>query len=669
MDKTEKSIILLVLIVIISCLCLSMLAIGVALAVRHWGNPAAPIQASATDLPMVPTITVATPTMTALPELTVDDKTLSALMSAEIPEADNIILAQKFLGKGEIPDQLTSAPMAYEVGDELDFYMLNTDTHENVRITTTLRYASDKVYFWVENGVETDPAELKQMMATFESQIYPTDQEFFGKEWIPGVDNDPHLYIVYASNLGERVAGYTAGNNAYLPAASQYSNAHEMFGINADVQTLTDPYTLSVMAHELQHLIHGYHDSNEELWLNEGFSELATLLNGFEAGGFDYVFTNDTDLQLNDWSTDPDENSAHYGASFLYVTYLLDRFGEETTRQIVADAENGFESIDRAFSANHLTDPQTGQPVIADEFFRDWTIANYLVDNSLYDGRYTYTNYSGVYAANTTDTETICDGAVKNRSVHQYGTDYIELDCPIDNVTFEFTDAEAVQMLPIDNYPGSFTWSNRADASDTSMLREFDFTALSGPIQMTYQAWYDLEEDYDFVYLLATTDGQHWQMLDMPSCTSRNLNGNNYGCGYNGSSGGWITESVDLSRFAGQKVTLSFEYITDEAVAGEGFVLDNIEVPAIEYASDFEQDNGGWELRGFVNITNAIPQTYLVSVFSTNGSAPMQKFIVKDGQGLTLELDALPNGERYVIAISGAARYTRQEAQYQYSVR
>ncbi|HPS42133.1 MAG TPA: immune inhibitor A, partial [Anaerolineaceae bacterium] len=383
----------------------------------------------------------------------------------------------------------------------------------------------------------------------------------------------------------------------------------------------------------------------------------------------DYIFTDDTDIQLNDWSTDPDENSAHYGASFLYVTYLLDRFGEHTTRQIVADAENGFESIDRAFTANNLVDPLTGEPVTADEFFRDWTIANYLVDNSLYDGRYTYTNYSGVYAANTTDTESICDGTVRNRSVHQYGTDYIELDCPTDHVTFEFNDPEAVQMLPIDNYAGSFAWSNRADSSDTSMQREFDFTDVIGPIEMTYQAWYDLEEDYDFVYLLATIDGQHWQMVNMPSCTSRNLNGNNYGCGYNSSSGGWITESVDLSGFAGQKVTLSFEYITDEAVAGEGLVLDNIKVAAIDYLSDFEQDNGGWELQGFVNITNAIPQTYLVSVFSTNGSAPMQKFEVKDGEGLNLKLDALPAGERYIIAISGTARYTRQEAQYQYNVR
>ncbi|HPS42330.1 MAG TPA: hypothetical protein PK040_06975, partial [Anaerolineaceae bacterium] len=157
MDKSEKSIILLVLIVIISCLCLSALGAGVIYALRQWGNLAVPVQSTAANPQPAPTIEVIAPTVTVLPELTVDDKTLSALMSAEIPEADSIVLAQKFLGKGDIPEQLTSAPIVFSIGDELDFYMLDTDTHENVRITTTLHYASEKVYFWVENGVEINP--------------------------------------------------------------------------------------------------------------------------------------------------------------------------------------------------------------------------------------------------------------------------------------------------------------------------------------------------------------------------------------------------------------------------------------------------------------------------------------------------------------------------------
>jgi hypothetical protein len=89
--------------------------------------------------------------------------------------------------------------------------------------------------------------------------------------------------MLWRYRAGDHVAGLSASTDVVCPV-HPYSNAHEMFYVNADVQTIADPYTLSVMAHELQHLIHGYHDANEELWLNEGFSELSTLLNGYDAG-------------------------------------------------------------------------------------------------------------------------------------------------------------------------------------------------------------------------------------------------------------------------------------------------------------------------------------------------------------------------------------------------
>ncbi len=178
-----------------------------------------------------------------------------------------------------------------------------------------------------------------------------------------------------------------------VPLAHDNSNAHEMFYLNSDNLYLSDSYTLSVMAHEFQHLIHGYHDPNEELWVNEGFSELATLLNGYSAGGFDYVFSYDTDVQLNDSSIDSNENGAHYGASFLYVTYLLDRFGEEITKQIVADQRDGFTSIEHVFEQNRLSDPKTGKIITADDFFADWAIANVMNDADFDDGRYYYNIY------------------------------------------------------------------------------------------------------------------------------------------------------------------------------------------------------------------------------------------------------------------------------------
>ncbi len=668
MDKTEKTILLIVLGVLISCLCVSVICVISGVAFTKISN------FQVTDIfgTQTPTITVTPIAATPRPQITQimssAEESLKTLQSAEIPTANLISLAEKFEGKRGIPLQLTTPPVNYEVGDTLDFYKLNVDTNEMEKLTAVLRYKTDNVYFWAEQGIDLEPYKLKHVVDTFANEIYPRDHEFFGFEWIPGVDNDPHLYILYARNLGSNLSGYHTPSDSVLTVAHEYSNMHEMFTINADVQTLDDPYTLSVTAHEFQHLIHSYHDPNEESWLNEGFSELATLLNGYDAGGFDRVYMYDTDLQLNDWSEDSNINDSHYGASFLYTTYLLDRFGENITKQVVADPLNGFSSIDHVFQANDLKDPQTGKVITADDFFADWTIANYFLDPQLGDGRYFYSNYSRAPAASTTDSITDCDGTSMSAEVKQYGVDYYEVYCPGQPLSLTFEGSPTVSVLPNVTGEGKFMWSNRADTSAMSLSREFDLTGVEGAVTLTYQTWYDLETDYDYVYLLASENGSDWEIINTPSCTLSNINGNSYGCGYNGGSKRWLTESVDLSRFAGKKVTLSFEYVTDAAVTAEGFILDNVSIPEIGYTADFEKDDGGWIGQGFVRIGNSIPQTFLVSVVSTGENGSVQKYSVQSGEVLELPLDAQQSYESYIVIVSGAARYTRQNAHYQISL-
>lgn len=667
MDKSEKVIILIVLIALVGCLCVSVLCgISVLLVTNLADFNLTSFIEEATPT-QVSTPVIATPQTQSTMILSVDsaEESLATLIDEEIPTADLVFLAEHFEGKSGIPLRITSVPVDYEVGDTLDFYKLNTDTNVMEITTAVLRYETDSVYFWAEQGIQIDQNALRTTVNTFANEIYPTDQEFFGEEWIPGVDNDPHLYILYAGNLGYSLAGYTSSTDSVLRQAHEFSNVHEMFVINSDVQTLSDPYTLSVMAHEFQHLIHGYHDPNEETWLNEGFSELATLLNGYDAGGFDNVFAYDTDIQLNDWSADPDENDAHYGASFLYTTYLLDRFGEGITKKIVADPLNGYASIDQVFEQNNLIDEVTGEVISADDFFVDWTITNYFLDPNLGDGRYDYSNYPGAPSANTTDVITDCNATLLDASVKQYGTDYYEVYCPDQQVRLNFVGDSTVSVLPEVTGEGKFMWSNRADSSVTSMTREFDLTNVSGPITLTYQTWYDLEMDYDYAYLLVSENGRDWQILNTPSCTTLDMSGNSYGCGYNGSSQRWLTETVDLSEYSGKKIELSFEYVTDAAVTADGVILDNISIPEIGYRADFDDDDGGWETKGFVRIENVIPQTFLVSVVSNSKDAVIQKFSIKSGESLELVLEPLPSSGSYVVIISGSARYTRQEAHYQ----
>jgi hypothetical protein len=262
-------------------------------------------------------------------------ETLKTLNESLVPNNDPRDLAQRLQSIPEIPLYVDPAP-AYNVGDTQKFWVTNVDTNESFRIDATLQYETDHVYFWIQDGVNFNQNQLRNLVEEFENKIYPTNREFFGSEWTPGVDGDPHLYIIYAKGLGFSLAGYFSSADSLHPLAHEYSNGHETFMLNADNVGLNEEFTYGVLAHEFQHMIHWYGDANEESWLNEGFSELATLLNKYDPGGFDYSFIRNPDLQLNDWPNDPDATTPHYGAGFLFTTYFLDRFGEEAPQAQLA---------------------------------------------------------------------------------------------------------------------------------------------------------------------------------------------------------------------------------------------------------------------------------------------------------------------------------------------
>lgn len=197
-----------------------------------------------------------------------------------------------------------------------------------------------------------------------------------------------------------------------------------------------------------------------------------------------------------------------------------------------------------------------------------------------------------------------------------------------------------------------------------SLEREFDLTGVSGPVEMSYQTWFDLEKDYDYVFVSATTDGESWQILNTSSCTTENPSGNSFGCGLNGASSGWQQETVDLSTYTGQAVTVRFDYVTDAAVNGIGMAIDDIRVDAIGYASDLEQDEGGWQADGFVRIENVLPQTYRLSLI-TYGDEITVTPLELDADN-TLRTDISLTGDTYyaVLVISGTTPFTRQTATY-----
>ena len=660
----KKGPLVVVIVILLLCCCGVLIFAGVLSGVTYWGLKSEQQSNPNAEAPLIEIDPPAVLEEPLPPEATT---TLDTLKNASVPMNDPRDLAMRLEGKANIPETTGDQPKPYKVGDQEQFWITNTDTNENFQVTAELQYITDHVYFWIEKGVSFNAKDVEDLVETFENKTYPKDREFFGSEWTPGIDNDPHLYILYAQGGGS-VGGYFSAADSVNPLAHEYSNGHESFFISADNVYLGDPEASGTLAHEFQHMIHWNGDRNEESWVNEGFSVLAEFLNGYDPGWVDDDYLMQPDIQLTYWPGS-DESYPHYGAAFLFLNYFMDRFGEEATKALVANMNNGMDSVDKVLAEIGAKDQNTGQPLTADDLFADWVVANYINSPTVNNGLYSYHLYKDVPPVTDAATIEKCPTGWWQGSVNQFGVDYIRVkNCPGD-LSLEFNGHAEVGVTPKDAHSGDFyLWSNKGDESDMTLTQTFDFTGLTGPLTLSYWTWYDIEKDYDYLYLTASEDGKQWEIIKTPSCTEDDPSGNSYGCGYNDTIPAWIHEEVDLSKFAGKKVELRFEYVTDAAVNGEGFLLDDISIPEINYESDFEEDNGGWEASGFVRIQNILPQSYRIAIIQDGKEQSVELVSVNPGEPISFPF-SIDNGNDLVLAISGTTRFTHQSGEYQFAVR
>jgi len=678
---SRNSIIVVSIVSLLLCCCIAALCLGGFIAYQVILTQQATIFApgflltAAPDTPTPVPVIVTTPVPTPLPGA---QDTLQTLDAELVPENDLRELTTRLLGVQNIPETVSDTPTDYASGKELVFNAQNSDTDAEFTVTAELVYKTDNVYFFVEKGVSVNDDAVKKMVDKFQNDTYPTDREFFGSEWNPGVDGDPRLYVLFARGLGGTVAGYYLSYDEYSHLAREHSNEKEMFYINADATSPGDPHLDGYLAHEFQHMIHWYHDHNEETWINEGSSVLAEFLNGYGSGGKEFAYVNNPDLQLNTWAEGvAGDNFAHYGAGFLFITYFLDRFGDKATQALVADPANGLRSVEDVLKEQNITDSLTGQPITMVSVFADWVIANYLGDPGVADGRYDYSNYPTAPTVSApTESFYSCPVSAQSATVHQFGADYYAINCD-GQITLNFTGSQQISVLPTTPHGGRYAfWGNRTDQSDTTLTREFDLTGLTSAT-LSYWAWWTIEADFDYTYVLASADdGQTWDMLKTPSGTESDPNLSNFGWGYTDNSGGgatpaWVEETVDLSKYAGKKILIRFEYVTDPGVNRAGFLVDDVSVPELNYSADFETDGGGWDGAGFVRIDNILPQTFLVQVIKQNpdsSQTTVERMKLDEANIGSLTLD-LANGEKAVLVVSGATQFTTEVASYQFEIK
>ena len=621
--------------------------------------PAEAPTASPTAVVLTPT---AAPTATVAPSPTVPAGPVDSAAISRPPDRDPLDLAGRM--RAGLPAAATpQAAPTYRIGDRHAFWVLDQTSKTYRQVTARLAHITDYVYMYVADGLQIDDARLKASAEVFGRTTYPTLRGYFGSEWTPGIDNDPHLTILNARVPG--VGGYFSSGDEVPKAVNQYSNEREMFYINVEAfEPGTSAYD-ATLAHEFTHMIQHNVVRGGETWVNEGTAELGVKSVGLREG-FAKYYLDSPDLQLTDWAESPTQTVPHYGAGFLFFDYFAQHYGGyEAVGRLLAEDGRDQASFDAHLARRNLS-------VRFADIFRDWVVANYLNDDGINGGLYGYAENSARARAETISRLPARIGG----EVHQFGADYYEIPDARGDLTIAFSGAPDGRLVPLDAHGGQFQWwSNRGDSVDSRLTREFDFTAVR-KATLQFNIWHDIEEGYDYGFVAASTDnGKTWQTLPGKNTTTANPNGGNFGNGYTGDSGGgqrprWIQEEIDLTPLAGKKALLRFEYVTDDAFNANGFGIDDIAIPEIGFRDDAESESG-WFAEGWVRTANRVPQEYAVQVMKIGPKTAVEPLALKPDRTGSLVVRNVGPGrevEKVVVAVAALTPLTTETTQYELEV-
>lgn len=168
-------------------------------------------------------------------------------------------------------------------------------------------------------------------------------------------------------------------------------------------------------------------------------------------------------------------------------------------------------------------------------------------------------NYGGNWLKGSTVnlndiTESGADFLIDQASTKGTNNDVVRIDLPAKESKL-FTPASGTYVY----------FSGSKSNLDTSMTATVDLTGKTSA-QLKFKTWYDIEEDYDYVYVEAKEEGKEWTLVVGGELT--------------GTSQQWEDMNFDLSAYKGKKIDIRFNYQSDSGVNGEGFFIDDIEVEA-----------------------------------------------------------------------------------------
>ena len=624
------------------------------------------------ELPASPTEAIASPAAEPSPlplsKPTTLESVVAELIADNPPTRDDVRLAAAYLGAN--PTQATPRPsVEYQVGMVESFYISNVDNNTVNSIDAELMSIGDNAYFWFDKGpgsVEPDPAELARVTASFD-EIYDSLYAYFGvSEPVGGrvhiVHAAPDVLCAIADQC--HLAGYFSSRDLLPQSVRPQSNERPMFVMN--VQQFGTGNYLDVLAHELRHMLGSEYEAGEEDWFVEGGAMFAEELAGFtflpQLRG--NLFLEDPDRQLNNW-TDGD-TIPYYGRGYLLNRFIYDRLGTDLYREFILSGEPGLRGIDDVAQKHDLD-------LTGDQLWLDWLAAMALQDAKDVPAEYQWIGPT-LNGAATTPINNL--PANFETTVHQYAADYYELPSS-GEVTIEFSGQPTVPLLNAALPSGDRYWyAQRANDSNPRLTRAIDLRAVD-EATLEYDVFVDIEAGYDFAYVaVSADDGQTWQPLEAEGMQGLRPEDDPSDSAlaprfYTGRSGAWVSESIDLSEFAGQEILLRFEYVTDPILTFAGFAVDNIAIREIDFFDDAETLDEGWIAEGFTRVTSRLPQQWPLQLitFDDDGRPSVER-LVADGDGrLSHTFQALPGTRRPLLIVAAIAPETLELAHYSLAVR
>ena len=575
-------------------------------------------------------------------------------LTESVPDLDLIAAASRLQTSPiKYPPVDKAKPMVHVKGTTQDFWLTDIASSKTKRIQATLIAVSNNAYWYFDKGLSRPPPNLKDAITAFELDIVPEFDKTMPIEMGQGIDHDPKVTILHT--YFEGAAGYFNSFDRYPEQINPYSNQQSILYMNLNYLELASSAYLGTLSHELQHMRHSMHDPTEESWVNEGISEVMRNLSGYRPGFLNHFITAPT-TQLNYWPSDKTLALPHYGASTLFIDYLLQNYGGYSAlKTLVSMPADGIEGIDQYLSSSGFKEG-------FDEIFDNWALANFL--DSFEEPPYNYP-FSNVQIM---PTRKLDQGSSILFKTPQYSTEYILLETQTYPSTLSFQGAPTVQLIPPSVFSGSGCWwSNRGDFINTSLTGPLDLTLTDSPV-LAFWMWYDIEKDWDYLYLsVSEDDGSSWTAISTKHMSQNPSSGASLSPGYTGASNGWERHSIDLSRYSGTHILVRFEYITDQSVNESGVCIDNLSLSGVGIIEDAESSTD-WVSSGFIRIDNLLRQNFALHVIELGEGQKVTKLEVDETGEATFDVLAPQEEATIIVVVSPTTKKTSVPAEYKLSL-